>query len=258
MNSRVAGSPESFRDHSLLLYLLHEGTHHRSKWFIRTTFMQLVATKGYEVIATGKGDARLHLEGWGQQYVYHPLDITDAIDVQTVLSSFQPDVVVHAAAITQVDECELHSEKCERVNVTGTSQVLVDAEIYCKHFIYISTDFVFDGEQGDYKEEDDLKPISYYGFTKMQAEAITETSTIPWAIVRTCLVYGNTLQGTRSNIITWVKDSLEEGKTIKVVADQWRTPTYVEDLALGILLIIEKKPPAFFISPVRTCLPPTI
>jgi dTDP-4-dehydrorhamnose reductase len=202
---------------------------------------KLLLEKGHTVIATGKGDARLNLEGWGQQYVYHPLDITDAIDVQTVLSSLQPEVVVHAAAMTQVDECELHSEKCERVNVTGTSQVLVDAEIYCQHFIYVSTDFVFDGEQGNYKEDDDLKPISYYGFTKMQAEAITETSTIPWAIVRTCLVYGNTLEGTRSNIITWVKSSLEEGKTIKVVADQWRTPTYVEDLALGILLIIEKK-----------------
>lgn len=202
---------------------------------------KLLLEQGYTVIATGKGDARMHPEGWGDKYLYHSLDITDAIDVQTVMSAVQPEVVVHAAAMTQVDECELHSEQCERINVTGTSQVLVDAEVYSKHFIYVSTDFVFDGEQGDYKEEDELKPVSYYGFTKMQAEAITETSNIPWAIVRTCLVYGNTLQGTRRNIITWVKDSLEQGNAIKVVADQWRTPTYVEDLAKGIALIIEKK-----------------
>ena len=201
---------------------------------------KLLLEKGYTVTATGKGEARMHLEGWGERYAYHTLDITDAIDVQTVMSAVQPEVVVHAAAMTQVDECELHSEQCERINVTGTSQVLVDAEVYSKHFIYVSTDFVFDGEAGNYKEEDELKPVSYYGFTKMQAEAITETSTIPWAIVRTCLVYGNTLQGTRRNIITWVKDSLEQGNAIKVVADQWRTPTYVEDLAQGIALIIEK------------------
>ncbi len=201
----------------------------------------LLLQQGYTVIATGKGEDRLHPEGWGDKYTWRTLDITDSIDVQTVMSAEQPDVVVHAAAMTQVDECELHAEQCERINVIGTSQVLVDAEIYSKHFIYVSTDFVFDGEQGNYKEEDDLKPVSYYGFTKMQAEAIAETSTIPFAIVRTCLVYGNTLAGTRSNIITWVKSSLEQDKPIKVVADQWRTPTYVEDLAKGIILIIEKK-----------------
>lgn len=202
---------------------------------------RLLLQKGYTVIATGKGDDRLRPEGWGDQYAWYSLDITDPIELQTVMSATQPDVVVHAAAMTQVDECELHAEQCERVNVTGTSQVLVDAELYSKHFIYVSTDFVFDGEQGNYKEDDELKPISYYGFTKMQAEAIAETSTIPFAIVRTCLVYGNTLVGTRSNIITWVKSSLEQRKPIKVVADQWRTPTYVEDLAKGVLLIIEKK-----------------
>lgn len=202
--------------------------------------------KGYTVIATGRGEARINFEGRGGHYTYLPMDIADANSVETVMSAVKPDVMVHAAAMTQVDVCERDPELCERINVTGTAQVLVDAEQYCQQFIYISTDFVFDGETGNYKEEDDLKPISYYGFTKMQAEAITETSAIPWAIVRTCLVYGNTLQGTRSNIITWVKESLEQGKPIKVVADQWRTPTYVGDLAKGIVLIIEKQASGIF------------
>lgn len=202
--------------------------------------------KGFQVVATGKGEARIRLEGYDDLYQWWPLDITDPVQVQRVMASTKPEVVVHAAAMTQVDECELHPEQCERTNVNGTSQILVDAEEYSSHFIYISTDFVFDGETGHYKEEDDLKPLSYYGFTKMQAEAITETSTIPWSIVRTCLVYGNTLQGTRSNIITWVKSSLEQGKNIKVVSDQWRTPTYVEDLAKGIVLIIEQKAEGIF------------
>jgi dTDP-4-dehydrorhamnose reductase len=197
--------------------------------------------KGYTVVATGKGEPRIAYPGWGAQYYYLTMDIADADSVQTVMAAVRPAVVVHAAAMTQVDDCERNPELCDRVNVTGTAQVLMDAEQYSQHFIYVSTDFVFDGEQGNYKEEDDLKPISYYGFTKMQAEAITETSSIPWAIVRTCLVYGNVLEGTRSNIITWVKESLSADKSIKVVSDQWRTPTYVEDLARGIVLIIDKK-----------------
>jgi dTDP-4-dehydrorhamnose reductase len=196
--------------------------------------------RGYQVVATGRGDARLPIEP-SLQYRYHSLDITHATAVYTVMSAERPDIVIHGAAMTQVDDCERNPEQCERINVQGTSQLLVDAETYSRHFIYISSDFVFDGEKGNYEEEDELKPVSYYGFTKMQAESIVQTSEIPWTIVRTCLVYGNPLYGTRNNIITWVKDSLEKGKNIQVVCDQWRTPTYVEDLVKGIVLIIAQK-----------------
>lgn len=158
----------------------------------------------------------------------------------------RPEVVVHAGAMTQVDECEQNPEACEKVNVQGTAQLLVDAEALGSHFIYVSTDFVFDGEKGRYTEEDEPGPVSFYGFSKLQAEAMVQTSELPWTIVRTCLVYGNTLQGTRSNIISWVKGSLEQGKSIKVVSDQWRTPTYVADLARGIGLVIARKATGLF------------
>jgi dTDP-4-dehydrorhamnose reductase len=196
--------------------------------------------KGYHVIATGRGGSRLPFTE-SALYSYQSLDITNASEVYSVMSAEKPQVVIHAAAMTQVDDCEQHPEQCERINVQGTAQVLTDAEQFSEHFIYVSTDFVFDGEKGNYAEEDELKPISWYGFTKMQSESMVQISELPWAIVRTCLVYGNVLQGTRSNIITWVKGSLEEGKNIKVVSDQFRTPTWVEDLVKGILLIVEKK-----------------
>jgi dTDP-4-dehydrorhamnose reductase len=196
--------------------------------------------KNYQVIATGRGATRLPIEP-SLQYRYHALDITDATAVYKLMSMEQPDIVVHAAAMTQVDDCELNPEQCERINVQGTSQLLVDAEACSRHFIYISTDFVFDGEKGAYTEEDDPKPVSYYGFTKMQAEALVQTSDIPWSVVRTSLVYGNVLHGTRSNIINWVKNNLEQAKPIQVVADQWRTPTYVEDLARGVVMIVEQR-----------------
>jgi dTDP-4-dehydrorhamnose reductase len=135
----------------------------------------------------------------------------------------------------------LEKDKCFAINFEGTSHTLVSSELYSKFFIHISTDFVFDGVIGNYNEEDETSPISWYGNTKQMSEKIVREAKIPWAIVRTCLVYGNSLHGTRSNIITWVKNNLEQSRKIRVVDDQWRTPTYVRDLARGILLIIEKK-----------------
>jgi dTDP-4-dehydrorhamnose reductase len=201
--------------------------------------------KNYQVFATGRGGERLSFAGF-DNYAYHEMDIADGNSVSRVMNVIKPGVVVHAAAMTQVDDCELNPQQCERINVQGTANVLMEAETYSDHFIYISTDFVFDGEKGNYGEDDDLKPISYYGFSKMQAESIVQTGDVDWAIVRTCLVYGNVLQGTRSNIISWVRDSLQQGKNIRVVADQYRTPTYVEDLAKGIVLIIEQKAQGIF------------
>jgi dTDP-4-dehydrorhamnose reductase len=201
---------------------------------------RLLLNKNYQVVATSRGESRLPFQP-SANYTYREMDIANALEVFPVMEQEKPDVVVHAAAMTQVDDCELRPQQCERINVQGTSQVLTDAETFSRHFIYISTDFVFDGEQGNYAEDDDTKPISLYGFTKLQAESMVQTSTIPFAIVRTCLVYGNLLKGTRSNIVSWVKESLEQGKTIQVVSDQLRTPTYVEDLAKGIALIIENK-----------------
>jgi dTDP-4-dehydrorhamnose reductase len=211
--------------------------------------VKLLLEKNYQVFATGKGAARFSISQDQQQYQqhsYYEMDITDAQSVARVFAITQPEVVVHAAAMTQVDDCELNPGQCERTNVQGTAHVLTEAEIYSRHFIYISTDFVFDGEKGNYSEDDDLKPVSYYGFTKMQAEALVQTGDMPWSIVRTCLVYGNVLQGTRSNIISWVRDSLQQGKRIRVVSDQYRTPTYVEDLAKGISLIIDRKAEGVF------------
>lgn len=198
----------------------------------------LLLAKGHEVVALGRGSSRLPFDP--SVYAYYNVDIATELSVHEVFSKERPEIVVHGAAMTQVDECEQNQEMCERINVQGTSHVVLSAETFSRHLIYISTDFVFDGEKGNYSEEDDAGPVNWYGFTKMQAESLIETCDMPWTIVRTCLVYGNALTGTRPNIISWVKDNLSAGKPIRVVSDQVRTPTYVEDLAAGILLIIEQ------------------
>jgi len=194
----------------------------------------------HSIIATGKGLSRLPFEK-SATYTYVDVDITDEGKWIDLINGQKPDVIVHAAAATQVDECELDQTACYNTNVKGTEYVLAGAAAINCHFVYISTDFVFDGTKGNYIENDPPNPVSWYGQTKMKAEAMVRSSDLPWSIARTCLVYGNVLKGTRSNVITWVKQKLESGNKIKVVNDQWRTPTYVDDLAKGIQLMIEQK-----------------
>jgi len=198
----------------------------------------------HEIIATSKREPGNLLQN--SRLHYYALDITDGMEVNLLMEKLQPNTIVHCAALTQVDECEQHPIKAWEVNVTATRFLLDAAKKIKAFFIYMSTDFVFDGMNGPYKEADIVNPVSYYGSTKVAAEKAVVESGLPYAIVRTCLLYGNILSGNRSNIITWVKENLEQGKKIKVVSDQWRTPTYIEDLAKGILLIAEKKAQGVF------------
>jgi dTDP-4-dehydrorhamnose reductase len=205
----------------------------------------LIETTAHEIIATGRGEARLPFE-ISEQYNYFSLDITDGIAVNDFLLEHKPVVIIHAAAMTQPDPCELNEVECWNVNVTATRFLVSAAETIKAKFIYISTDFVFDGMSGPYKETDEPNPVNYYGSSKLAAEKAVMESKLKWAVVRTVLVYGNILAGSRSNIISWVKENLENNKPIKVVSDQWRTPTYVEDLAKGILLMVEKNAAGIF------------
>lgn len=200
----------------------------------------LIETTEHTIIATGRGECRLPFE-ISDLYDYFTLDITDGIAVNDFVSAHQPDVIMHGAAMTQPDPCEINQVECWNINVTATRFLISAAEAVNARFIYISTDFVFDGTSGPYKETDIPGPVNYYGSSKLAAEKAVMESKLHWALVRTVLVYGNILVGNRSNIISWVKENLSAHRPIKVVSDQWRTPTYVEDLARGILLVLEKK-----------------
>lgn len=194
--------------------------------------------KNYEIVAVSKGQSRLQ-PSLSQKVSYHELDITDGIACQQLITELRPDVIIHAAAMTQVDECELNKIDCYNVNVTATRFLIEAAKEVRSRFVYVSTDFIFDGSAGPYREDDDPKPVNYYGSTKLSAETEVIESGLDWSIVRTVLVIGNAF-GTRSNIISWVRDKLKNGEKIRVVDDQFRTPTFTEDLARGITLVIEK------------------
>ncbi len=198
----------------------------------------IVSEKKHELIATARGENRLPNK---DHYQYTSLDITDEAAVNEIIGREKPDAIIHTAAMTNVDQCETEKEDCWKLNVEAVRYLIKASETNNCFLVHLSTDFIFDGEAGPYTEEDKPNPISYYGESKLAAEKLLIDSNIKWAIARTVLVYGIAHDMSRSNIILWVKKSLEDSKGINVVDDQWRSPTLAEDLAKGCLLIAEKE-----------------
>jgi dTDP-4-dehydrorhamnose reductase len=171
---------------------------------------------------------------------YSSLDICDANNIHDVFDSYKPTHVIHTAAITNVDYCEENPKECDQVNVIAT-QLLFEAAQKCKsHFQLLSTDFVFDGVKGNYDERDQPAPLSVYAKSKVDGENLLLKSTSnDWSIVRTIIVYGVANNLSRSNIICWAKDVLSKGQEITIVDDQFRAPTWADDLAWACLKICE-------------------
>lgn len=206
--------------------------------------------KDVTCIATARGNNRLvKTDG----YIFETLDITNEANVNAVFSKHMPDAVINTAAMTNVDACETEREACWAMNVTAVEHQLAalgrlkkEHPGYNPHFIHLSTDFIFDGTHGPLDEDEKPNPLSYYAESKLAAEKAVQAANIDWAIARTVLVYGIVDNMSRSNIVLWVKSSLEQGKKINVVDDQFRTPTLAEDLADGCILIAEKKAKGIF------------
>lgn len=199
----------------------------------------LAPKKELVVIATARGASRLS-SAYGN-FVYEPMDITNRESVLSVIGKHQPDAIINTAAMTNVDQCEAEKDACIDLNVRAVAYLNEAAEIYGAFFLHLSTDFIFSGEEGPYNEEGIPAPVNFYGESKLKAENILLNSKTSWAIARTVLVYGIVPDMSRSNIILWVKGSLEDKKKIQVVDDQWRTPTLAEDLAIGCYLIVKNK-----------------
>jgi dTDP-4-dehydrorhamnose reductase len=173
--------------------------------------------------------------------LFSELDITIQTQTEKIISLLKPDVIINTAAMTQVDQCETDRDACWKANVTGVENLVAACSKNQIHLVHVSTDFIFDGSHGPLDETAIPKPVNFYGESKLAGEKLLQQSTVSWTILRTVLVYGVTPDMSRSNIVLWVKKSLEEGKTIHVVNDQWRTPTLAEDLAMGCFLAATKK-----------------
>lgn len=210
-----------------------------SNGFIGQKMMTEILTNGnFQLIALSKGNDRYPA---AEGYVYIDGDVCNAEQMLEVISLYRPDFIIHTVAMANVEACESDIAACEKVNVEPVKTLLSLAEKYDSHLIHLSTDFVFDGKEGPYKETDTANPLNEYGKSKLAAEKLIQASTSKWTIVRTILVYGVPNDKDRSNLILWVKNSLEAGKKINVVTDHFRMPTLVEDLTKAILNIIDKQ-----------------
>ena len=191
-----------------------------------------------QLIATARGEDR-YPDKTG--YIYESLDITKSEEVKNILAKHKPDVVINTAAMTNVDACESDHTGCDSLNVDAVKYLVTECNANNTHLVHVSTDFIFDGTHGPVTEEEKANPLSYYGHSKLKAEQIVISQSKSWSILRTVLVYGVVSDMSRSNIVLWAKGNLEQGKTLNVVGDQFRTLTSADDLAQGCALAAEKK-----------------
>ena len=170
----------------------------------------------------------------------YKVDITNKNEVDSFFESEKPDLVINSAAMADVDLCEEERELCWKVNVEGVQNLVDMCNRYGSHLTHISTDYIFDGkkESGIYLENDKPNPQGYYAESKLEGERIILDSNISHSILRTILVYG---LHNKPNIVTFLKSYLEEGKSVNLVSDQVRMPTFVDDLSRACVSASEKK-----------------
>ncbi|MFL5787712.1 MAG: SDR family oxidoreductase [Flavisolibacter sp.] len=208
-----------------------------ARGFVAHYLIKELLYHNYFVIGTGKDSTPFGINQ--ANFIYEKMDFTNKEEVSEIINKYKPDIIIHCGAISKPDECELHKENAFLVNVTGTINLLQQAAKWQSFFIFLSTDFVFDGKKGMYKEDDERSSVNYYGETKILAEDEVCKYRYKWTIVRTVLVYGKSLNS-RQNIVTMVASALRKGEKLNIFNDQIRTPTFVKDIAKGITTIVIK------------------
>lgn len=176
-----------------------------------------------------------------QQIPFYRIDITDTENTIRTIQEIEPYVIILTASMTDVDQCEVDKKLATKVNIVGPKNVIKACEQADSKLVFLSTDFIFDGtkEGGLYKEKDIPNPLSHYAKTKYEAEKLIQTTELDYLICRTAVLYGWNMW--KLNFVTWIIEQLKEENRLSIVTDQINSPTYVENLAEIILLLIEKK-----------------
>ena len=190
------------------------------------------------LIATFKGKNRVSAK---DGYTYVSLDVTDQAEVSRIILYQAPHVVINTAAMTNVDLCEDKRSECDSLNINAVKHLADSCKKIDAHLIHISTDFIFDGENGPYSEDDEPNPLSYYGLSKLKSEQLIQAHSVNWTIIRTIIVFGVGENLSKGNIVLWAKDALAKGDPLNIIDDQFRAPTFAEDLADICILAAKKK-----------------
>lgn len=209
-----------------------------SNGLLGQTLINQLSNSNYKVFALARG---INRNSNHTNYTYFDVDVTNATLLLESIDKIKPNYIINAAAITNVDYCETHQQECDTVNVDAVKTLIKGAESNQAHLIHISTDFVFDGLKGNYKETDKTNPLNYYGLSKLKSEALFKDTKIQFTILRTILVFGYQPKLKQQNILLWLLEKMKNKTPLTMVNDQLRTPTYVEDLAKACILSIKTK-----------------
>ena len=191
-----------------------------------------------ELIATSKGKNRIS-EKIGYNYI--SLDVTKKEELEKVILSEKPDVIINTAAMTNVDACEDKKQECDALNIDAVQYLTEVSEQIDSHLIHISTDFIFDGKNSPYTEDAIPNPLSYYGLSKLKSETLLLESSCRWTVLRTIIVFGVAENLSKGDIVLWAKGELEKGRKLNIIDDQFRSPTLAEDLADACILSFQKQ-----------------
>ncbi len=172
-------------------------------------------------------------------YQFISADICQAGQLDRIFNDIEPDVVINTSALSVPDYCEVHHQEADQLNIIAVENLARHCQSTGSYFIHLSTDFVFSGEANKlYTEEDSTQPINYYGYTKLEGEKRVQKYCSRHTIVRVAVVYGAALPGQHGNVLQLVADRLRKHEEVRVVSDQWRTPTFVGDISRGIEKLI--------------------
>ncbi|MCX7835275.1 MAG: dTDP-4-dehydrorhamnose reductase [bacterium] len=189
---------------------------------------------GYEVIGTDRFPNVRSVPD------YFQLELTEDEEIFRCLEYYSPDVIINTAAMTNVDLCENERDMAYQINTTAPRIINEYAFRKGAYFIQLSTDYVFDGTKGPYSEFDEPKPVNFYGVTKLEAEKYVLAGNHKNAIVRTCVLFGYE-QGVVLDFVGWLVNKLRCNERVKIVMDQFSTPTSTDDLTYGIFCLLKKK-----------------
>ena len=169
------------------------------------------------------------------------LDIKNKESVSKTISDIKPDTIIHSAALTNVDECEKNKKLAEEINVVGTKSIAEAAKNNNAYLSYISTDYVFDGSKGMYKEEDKTNPVNFYGESKLNGEKAVKEVNERYLIARPSVIYGVRPPSGKINFALWLVESLEKNQEVQVLTDQFISPTLNTNLAKMVLEASERR-----------------
>lgn len=169
------------------------------------------------------------------------LNITNQTSLEKIFEKIRPDIVVHAAALTNVDKCETQKDLAWKTNVQGTENIAKLCKKHQTYLAYISTDYIFGGEKGNYKETDTPSPINHYGTTKLEAEKHIQRTVKDHCISRTSVIYGSSPATGKTNFALWLIDKLRKEEKVRIVTDQINSPTLNTNLATMILEILRRR-----------------